>query len=347
MKILCRRLAIGWLTLALLVFCLGGCRQTTKYTDQAFGWFDSYYTLTVYTEDQAEFDTYAAICRSVLSSYHQLLDVYRSYDGVVNLKDINDRAGTSVAVSEDLFAFLCSAKEYASLTNGYTNIAMGRVIALWEEARKAAADRPDDETVLPSASALAEALTHTDIACLCLNEEERTVTVTDPLLLLHAGAVGKGYAAQRAAEALLAAGCTDFLLDLGGNLAAYGQKPNAEPWLAAVRTPEGHRGYDGTVSLRGEALSTSGSYERYFTVNGTRYHHILHPQTGYPTATFVSVTVRCPNAAAADALSTALFSLSLSEGQALITSLADTEALWMTSDGETVLSAGWERNTED
>ena len=89
-----------------------------------------------------------------------------------------------------------------------------------------------------------------------------------------------------------------------------------------------------------KALVTSGSYERYFVYDGVRYHHIIDPYTGYPNNAYVSVSVLCSDSGKADALSTALFSMPLTDGMALIASLPDTEAVWMTADGQTIVSNG-------
>ena len=334
------------LTLLLIVAlllppCAGCAKKQKKYTDQAFEWFDSYYSLTVYTDSQEKFDDYAALCRAILTEYHQLFDSYHTYDGVVNLKSINEADGTPLTVSPKLFEFLTFSREIHDLTHGYTNIAMGSVIALWQHAREQA--NAGLEAVPPSEQAITDALTHTALSSLQMTEDSFSVAVSDPQMSLHAGAIGKGYAAQKTAKALQDAGCSSFLLDLGGNVVAYGQKPGNEPWRVGIRTPDGHAGYDGSITLSGTALVTSGSYERYFMANGVRYHHILHPETGFPSQDFVSVSVLCHNSALADALSTALFSMPLSDGMALIETFADTEAVWMLSDGQTVCSQGFER----
>ena len=347
MKSPAKSLLLCLLTAALLLpLCAGCAAKQKKYTDQAFEWFDSHYILTVYTSNEEDFERYAALCRAVIEKYHRLLDIYHTYEGLVNLKTINDAGGTAITVSEELFRFLQYAGEMHTLTEGYTNLAMGSVIALWQEAAQNAATLPYNEAPLPEPQALTEALAHTDIRSLVLSEQSYTVTLTDPLVTLNAGALGKGYAAEQVAKTLLDAGCGSFLLDLGGNVVAYGQKPGNTPWLVGIRQPSGHAGYVGSVRLEGQSLVTSGSYERHFMSGGVRYHHIIHPTTGYPDNTYVSVSVLCDSSATADALSTALFSMSPDKGMALVDSLPDTEAVWLMSNGQTVVSQGFEAYTE-
>ena len=115
--------------------------------------------------------------------------------------------------------------------------------------------------------------------------------------------------------------------------------------MVGIRTPDGHEGYNNSVRLSNQSLVTSGSYERSLTVDGVSYHHIIHPNTGYPVTTHLSVSVLCDNSARADALSTALFSMTLEDGVELVNSLPDTEAVWLEADGSTVCSDGFETYT--
>ncbi len=250
---------------------LFGCSpKQEKMTDMGFDLFDSFYELTVYSNNREEFEHYAALCRNRLEEYHRLFDIYHTYDGLCNLKTINDRAGEAVSVSPALFAFLQYAKEIYTLTDGYTNIAMGSVLTLWHDARTGALTAPDRQGTPPDDAAIKQALAHTDMDSLVLSEDGTTVMLSDPLMSLDAGAIGKGYAAEQVAHELLSAGCTSFLLNVGGNTVAYGTKPNQEAWRAEIHAPEGHKGYGQTFSLGGKALVTGGSYERYFVYVGVR-----------------------------------------------------------------------------
>ncbi len=330
----------GILCLALFLPFVSGCERRTKYTDSGFEWFDTFYTFTAFAHCEEAFESYANTVFDLLGEYHRLLDIYHTYDGLTNLKSVNDQAGNgSLPIDPRLGDFLAYAKEIHTLTNGYTNIAMGSVLSLWHEARMNA-----DENgigVPPNEASLLEALKHTNIEDLVLSEDHTTVSLTDPQLSLDAGALGKGYVAERIANALVDMGCDSFLLNLGGNTVAYGEKTKKEPWRVGLETPEGYADFSGTLTLSGEALVTSGSYQRYFSWEGKTYHHIIHPQTGYPEDRYVSVSVLAKDSALADALSTALFSMPLEEGQALIESLPDTEAVWLLSDGNRVNSSGF------
>ena len=335
------RIIALFLFAALCLSGLSGCtKQTQAFTESRFDCFDTFSTLTVYTDSEAQFEAYLALFDEELVRYHQLLDIYHSYEGIHNLKTINDAAGEAVTVCPELIAFFEFAKEAYTVTGGLTNIALGGVTALWHDAREVANAHPES-AALPDEARLTEALAHTDLNCLVLTED--TVRLTDPHLSLDAGALGKGYVAQVIAEALTEAGCDSFLINLGGNTVAYGQKPQNTPWRVRIEIPpEVSELSSPVIELRDMALVTSGTYHRYFTVGETRYHHVIDPNTGYPTDTCLSVSVLCADAALADAMSTALLCLSVEEGLALVETLEGIEAFWILPDGTTRQSTGFD-----
>lgn len=335
---------IASLLLLCLLCCslLTACSPTpTARTETWYDCFDTFSSLTVYTDTQEQFDAYAAICRRELWDYHRLLDIYHTYDGLHNLKTVNDCAGSAVTVDARLGAFLAFGKEICRLTEGKTNLALGRVTALWQEARTAGTP------YLPRREQITEALSHTDLTCLTVSEDGTVVGLSDAAVRLDAGAIGKGYAAQKIAEALLAADCTSFLLNLGGNVLAYGAKPDGSPWLVGITAPDSSALANATVPLHNAALVTSGSYQRYMTVDGVRYHHIIDPDSGYPDSTYFSVSVQCADSALADALSTALFCMRVEEGKALLAAIPSAAACWILTDGSTEQTENWHWNTEE
>ena len=328
----------GTLLLSLLFLALSSCGTRKKeYEATWFEYFDTFSTLTVYTNEKEAFEQYSNTCRSMLEEYHKLLDIYHEYDGLTNLKTVNDTSAP-LEIDEKLGEFLSFGKEMYELTNGMTNIAMGSVLSLWHTAREA--------KQLPKNDALIDANQHVNINDLRISEDQTTVEKNDPKLKIDAGAIGKGYVAEKISEELQAMGCESFLLNLGGNTVAHGTKPQNEPYLAGIENPTDGAGFEGSVKLSGYALVTSGSYQRYFTVNGVDYHHIIHPKTLYPENYCLSVSVLCPDSGIADALSTALFCMSFEDGQALLENLEDTEAVWLFSDGSTKTTDGFMKHVK-
>ena len=332
--------ALALLLCALLMLPLYSCTgRKKKYSESYFGYFDSFAELTVYTDSKDDFLRYSEIVAGELKKYHQMLDAYNEYESTVSICTLNERAAHEpVTVAPELLDFLLKSKEMHELTLGYTSVTLGALTRVWKDAIKT-------QTV-PNEDVLAESARHTAIDDLILDEDKSTVRFADEKLKLDAGALGKGYAADRIAEALALEGCTDsFLLNLGGTLVAKGEKPDGTPWLAGIQAPDGGELDGVSVNLSSDvfetvALSTSGSYHRGFLQDGVVYHHIVNPYTYKPENIYASVSIICYSAMQADALSTALFSMPLDEGQALIALHAGKEAVWQLTSGEVVMSDG-------
>ncbi len=340
------RLCAVFAVLTLLLSGLTACKkEPQKFSTHSFDYFDTVTTITGYAESQEAFDTVAKPILEQLGEYHRLYNVYLRYEGMENLCTVNDLVDgvhRTVAVDQRIIDLLLYAREMYDRTDGMVNVAMGSVLKLWHDCRQLGMDDPAHAT-LPDAAALSAAAQHTDITNMVIDQQKGTVTLTDPAMRLDVGAIAKGYATEQVALWLEQQGVTGYVLNVGGNVRAVGNRGDDTPWAVGIEQPDGTEGYLATLQLTEEALVTSGSYQRYYVVDGKRYHHIIHPDTQMPADRFAAVSVVCADAGLGDALSTALFCMDLEQGQSLIASIPDAAAHWVTADGTRIASPGWDR----
>ena len=308
-------------------------------------YFDTVITITGYEKSQADFDKQSDKILTMLGEYHRLYDIYHRFDGLENLCTINELVnGThrTVTVDKRIIDMLLFAKEMYTATNGTVNVAMGSVLYLWHNYRAIGMDNPS-EASLPPMDKLNEAAKHTNIDNIIIDTAASTVTLADPQMRLDVGAVAKGYATECVAKALENEGVTGYVLNVGGNVRTIGCKADGDKWTVGIENPDGGD-YLAYLSLAGETVVTSGSYQRFYYVDGEAYHHIIDPDTLMPAKKgFISVSIVCRDSGKADALSTALFCLSQQEGNELIKTMPDVEAIWVTEDGEKLYSDNWDK----
>ena len=357
MKSRITRMTAALLAAVLSLSLLVGCKpkkELTRYTTIFYDVFDTVTQVIAYCESEEEFNTQMQALHQDLIAYNQLYDIYNDYDGVVNVKTINENAGKApVQVDDRILSMLELAQQMYELTGGKINIAMGSVLGIWHDYREAAEQNASEtDNTLPTQEELEAAAQHCDINDLVIDEKAKTVYLSDPEMSLDVGSVGKGYAVEMVCRAAEARGLTSALVSVGGNLRAIGTKPDGSQWTGGVENPWNASEVYTTDSLFGAAINmsdmalvTSGDYQRYFVVDGKRYHHLIDPDTLWPAAYFNSVTVLCPDSGMADCLTTGLFCMPLEEGQKLVESLDGVEAMWCTPDQQAVASSGWESHT--
>ena len=235
------------LLLAALLLALTGCTasdpatesgggQLQRYQSSFIDLFDTVTLVVGYASTEEEFSAEMTGFHDLLEEYHQLYDIYNDYEGVNNIKTINDNAGGDpVEVDRRIIDLLLFAKEMYERTDGQTNVMLGSVLALWHDAREYGINNPED-SCLPDADALAEANAHTSMDSLVIDDENNTVQITDPLARLDVGAVAKGYAVQRVCDGMP----SGLLVSVGGNVCATGARPtDGSDWVVGVQDPDG------------------------------------------------------------------------------------------------------------
>lgn len=313
-----------------------GKQEQKQYTATFLNLFDTVTTIVGFAGSEEEFEEISQKIYDDLEVYHHLFDIYNDYEGINNLKTVNDQAGiVPVKVDKAVIDLLLDCRYYYEMTGGRVNAAMGSVLELWHEARNRGISNPDNAE-LPDMSELEQAAGHIRFDEIVIDADASTVFIQDAEMSLDVGAVAKGWATQRVAEKAPAG----LLISVGGNVCATGPKQGEHPWVIGIQNPDGGD-YLHTIYVTGGCVVTSGDYQRTYMVNGEKYHHIIDPDTRMPAAYWRSVSIVCADSALADALSTALFLLPLEEGKVLA-ARCGAEALWIDKEGNEIMTSGFE-----
>lgn len=328
---------ISIILLILILIGLTACgeKELIRYESEFIMLFDTATRIVGFAQSKDEFTEYSQVIYDNLMEYHQLYDIYNDYEGINNIKTINDNAGIKpVKVDKRIIDLLKFSKDLYEKTNGKTNIAFGSVLKIWHKYRTEGIEDPDN-AALPPEKELKSAFEHTNIEDIVINEKLSTVFLKDPLMSLDVGAIAKGYATEQVSKTVKDSGMTSGLLSVGGNIRAINNNVATKaPWNVGIQNPEASTGQSVVeiVKLDNMSLVTSGDYERYYIVDGEKYNHIIDPGTLYPSKYFTSVSIICEDSGVADALSTAIFCMPFEEGLKLINSMPETEAMWIFSD---------------
>ena len=331
--------------LVLALFLLTGCAapaqeadNTQQYTATFLTLFDTVTTIIGRDVSEEAFKEKAQSIHDDLLYYHERFDIYNDYEGLNNIKTINDNAGIApVKVDKAIIDLLLDCKDFYDLTGGKVNVMMGGVLYLWHEARNAGINDPV-HAKLPDVEALQEASKHCSLDALVIDEEASTVYIPDPDARLDVGAIAKGWATQRAAENAP----EGMLLSVGGNVCATGPKlPDGTPWVIGIQDPNASDKNLHTVYVTESSVVTSGDYQRLYWVDGKAYHHIIDPETLMPSTYWRSVSVVCADSGLADALSTALFLMDEAAGRELAEK-SGAEVLWIAADGTEMMTDGFQ-----
>lgn len=239
-----------------------------------------------------------------------------------------------VAVSPELFEVIAASVEYSKRSGGVFDITVGPETQLWRQMQKTQQQ--------PSPEALAEARAKVGYEKMTLDPNAKTVKFAVDGMKLDVGAIAKGFAADRAIEALRQKGAVSGMVDLAGTVRCFGRGlSKTGDWIIGVQDPRKSDGVLLKLKLNEMAVATSGDYERYAEVNGQKYSHILNPETAESVNELASVTIIAPTAMQADALSTTVSVLGREKGLALIESTPCTAAIvTTTAEPETIITAG-------
>ena len=335
-------------SILLLTGCLAGTgtepeSEWSRYRISYMDTFDTIVQNVGYTRTGMEFDRYSEEMHELLVYYNQLFDRYNSYEGINNVKTINDNAGIApVQVDEPLLDLLEQCIEWEEQSQGAVNVCMGPVLEIWHNYREQYIGTTEGK--LPPMEQLEAAARHTDIGNLVIDREAGTVYLTDPEASLDLGAVAKGYATERIAQQLYADGFTSFAMSSGGNIRVMDAPADGSKsaWVIGIQDPAAAMEsgkYADSVIANNISVVTSGDYQRYYMVDDVKVHHIVDGKTLMPANRFSSVTIVCEDSGLADMLSTALFILPMEEGRALAEQYG-AQAMWIDPEGTVTCTDG-------
>ncbi len=226
---------------------------------------------------------------------------------------INKNAGKGyVNISSETFEVLSCASRISEISNGLFDITVGPLIDLWNY--KHSFQVPEDEKIR-------HVLSLVNYRDLLLNPDEQSASLRRPEQSIDLGGIGKGYISDCLVKTLQKYGIVSAFVNIGGNVSTLGNKPDGSSWSVGIRHPRYIGCLIGAVKVTGQAVVTSGDYERYFIDDtGKRRHHIINPTTGYPVESgLISVTVVADSAMIADGLSTAIFAAGMDKGLGYLT----------------------------
>lgn len=296
--------------------------------------------ITITAPESKRFDGDSAL----EAAFAKIADIERRISRLspdTELSRINAQAGVApVVVSEDTFKIISTAFDYAVLTDGAFNPAIGPLVSLW-------GINTENENI-PTEEDISQMLPLLDWRSVELDEAARSVFLPVEGMSLDLGGIGKGYAADEVGTLLRERGVSSALINLGGNILVIGSRGDGQPWRIGVQDPDDDRGvYFLSLTLTDGSIVTSGPYERFFEQDGVVYHHILDSATGYPAETHIaSVSLLGTSSTAADALSTATFVLGLDRSLRLLESLPDVDGVFLLDDGTVHMTDALYRDTD-
>lgn len=287
---------------------------------------------------------------AMFKEFNDLFDIYNGYEGINNIKTINDRAGIEpVRTDAKVIEMLKEAKQFYEISDGAFDITIGSLLKVWHEYRDAgiALNQEGTKAPVPSTEELKKAAEKSGWEHVIIDEENSTVYIDEKGISLDVGGIAKGFAAERIGEYMDNENVVFATINAGRNIRTVNAKADGSPWIIGIANPADGSGIYCTVEMDGTgSFVTSGDYERYYIgEDGSLCHHIIDPATLRPAAYYHSVSIITPDSSAADCLSTTLFALSIEDGKKVLEAYSQksgdpAEAVWIMDPEKTQNAEG-------
>jgi len=291
----------------LLAFCFLNCVGQVSHK-RKLHLLGSPFEITVVAQDTVQGNVYID---AALAEVKRIENLISDWIPTTPVSIINKNAGIEpVVVSDELLALVERANKISKLTDGAFDISYASMDKIWKF------DGSMKE--MPSAEAVKKSVEKIGYQKIVIDKVNKTIFLKDKGMKLGLGGIGQGYIADKIKELLTTAGCKGGLVNVSGDINAWGMQPDGKPWTVGIVNPLNKNKVFATFPLLNSSVETSGSYEKYVTFNGRRYSHIIDPRTGYPAMGVVSVSVFAKTTEVADALATGIFVLGTDLGLDLV-----------------------------
>lgn len=336
-------------SLIFLVACKN--ESVDKYDIEFFNTFDTVTHIVVYDSDSKRANKELETMHNRFSELHKIFDKYNNYEGLNNLKTINDNAGIEpVKVGNELFHLIEYSIDSNKNISNKTNILMGNVVDTWNKYRELyEAGKTKEEVIeilgsaLPTKEELEASREYLNIDDIVLNKEEQSVFLKKKGMQLDVGSVAKGYATELVATEAEERGVKSAIISAGGNVRAIGTPSGRKNYSIAIQNPYKNSKEDKdfltVVEVNEKSVVTSGDYQRYFKLDDKVYCHIMDPETLMPGNLYRSVSVITKDSLECDYLSTSLFLMPYEEGRKLADKLK-VDVVWAFPNGEVKATDG-------
>lgn len=300
---------------------LGSAQQTHKRTLLLMG---SRFDITVVAQDTIQANQYIDIAVAEISRIEKLIS---SWDQSSQTSLINKNAGIRpVKVDQELFDLINRSIGISKLTDGAFDITYASMDKIWKF--------DGSMTKMPTEEKIKASVAKVGYRHVVLDKENSTVFLNKKGMKIGFGAIGKGYAADKAKALLIQNKVSAGIINASGDMNTWGKQPDGNDWKVAITNPLNKTKAFALLPIVNSAVVTSGNYEKFVSFNTKRYSHIIDPRTGYPSSGIISVTVFAPKAELADALATSIFVMGKEVGMNRINQLAQIECIIISDKGD-------------
>lgn len=284
----------------------------------------SRFDISVIVHDKEKAQTYIKLAIREISRIEKLIS---SWDINSQTYKINSQAGIkAVKVDLELFNLIKRSLLISRITDGAFDISYASMDKIWKF--------DGSMKHIPSPEQIKNSVSRISYSNIILNEKEQSVFLKKKGMKIGFGAIGKGYAADKAKELLIKEGCKAGIINASGDLNVWGKQANGDKWAIAITNPMNKKHAFAKLELDNRAIVTSGNYEKFVLFNGIKYSHIINPKTGYPTKGIISVSILAPKAELADALATSIFVMGIEVGLNMINQLQNIDCIIIDNKGK-------------